>query len=78
MLKAVRAVARFFQTNIGWNRIGVLLSLAIIAVAVVVLFHMLRDIDVDEVIAALKATQLAPYCRRRLLCRWRLFHAHVL
>ena len=33
------------------------LSLAIIAVAVVVLFHMLRDIDVDEVIAALKAIE---------------------
>ena len=54
---SLRAVARFFQKNIGWNRIGVLLSLAIIAVAAVVLFHMLRDIDVDEVIAALKATE---------------------
>ncbi len=58
MLKSLRAGARFFQNNIGWNRIGVLLSLAIIAVAVVVLVHMLRDINVDEVIAALKATEL--------------------
>ena len=39
MLNSLRAVARFFQNNIGWNRIGVLLSLTIIAVAVVVLFH---------------------------------------
>ena len=53
----LRAVARFFQNNIGWNRIGVLLSLTIIAVAVVVLVHMLRDINVDEVIKALKATE---------------------
>ncbi|MGC1680134.1 MAG: hypothetical protein WA760_02085, partial [Pseudolabrys sp.] len=50
-------MARFFQNTIGWNRIGVLLSIAIISVAAVVLLHMLRDIDTDEVISALKATQ---------------------
>ena len=58
MLKSLRAVARFCHKTIGWNRIGLLLSVAIIAVAAVVLFRMLRDIDVDEVIAALKATEL--------------------
>jgi len=58
MLKSVRAVARFFHKTVGWNRIGLLLSVAIIAVAAVVLFHMLRDINVDEVIAALKATEI--------------------
>src|SRR5665647_2007238 len=57
MLNSLRAVARFFQNTIGWNRIGVLLSLAIITVAVLVLVHMLRNINVDEVIAALKATE---------------------
>lgn len=57
MLKSVRAVARFFQRTIGWNRIGVILSLAIISVAAVALFHMLRDINVDEVFAALRATE---------------------
>ncbi|MBI3703585.1 MAG: UPF0104 family protein [Rhizobiales bacterium] len=56
MLKSLRAVARFFQNTIGWNRIGVLLSLTIIAVALVVLYRMLRDINVDEVIKALRAT----------------------
>ena len=55
MLNSLRAAARFFQKTIGWNRIGVLLSLAIIAVAAVVLFNMLRDIKTDEVISALKA-----------------------
>ena len=58
MVNLLRAGARFFQKYIGWNRVGVLLSLAIIAVAVVVLIHMLRDTDVNEVIAAIKATQL--------------------
>jgi uncharacterized membrane protein YbhN (UPF0104 family) len=57
MLRSFRVVARFFQNKIGWNRIGVLLSLTIIAVAAVVLFHMLRDLKVDEVIAAIKATE---------------------
>jgi hypothetical protein len=55
MLKSLRAAARFFQDKVGWNRLGVLLSVAIIAVAVTVLFHMLRDIDVHEVFTALKA-----------------------
>ena len=57
MLKSLRAVARFFQSHIGWNRIGVLLSLAIIAVAAIVLFHNLRDLDVDGVIVAVRATE---------------------
>ena len=57
MLKSLRAVARFFQHYIGWHRVGVLLSLTIIAVAAVVLFHSLRDLNVNEVIAAVKATE---------------------
>ncbi len=56
MLNLLRAVARFFVHTVGLNRVGVLISLSIIAVAVVVLFHMLHDIDVGEVIAAIKAT----------------------
>ena len=56
MLKSLRAVARFLQHTIGWRRIGVVLSLGIIVVAAVVLFHMLRHLDVDGVVAALKAT----------------------
>ena len=55
MPRSLRAVARFFSNTIGWNRIGFLLSIAIISVAVIVLVHMLRDIDVDQVFAALKA-----------------------
>ena len=56
MLKPLRAVARFIQNKIGWNRIGVLLSVAIITVAVVVLVRMLRDIDTNEVFKAIGAT----------------------
>jgi uncharacterized membrane protein YbhN (UPF0104 family) len=57
MLNSLRAVARFFQNTIGWNRIGVLLSIAIIGIAVAVLVRMLRDIEIDEVFAALRATE---------------------
>jgi hypothetical protein len=57
MLKSLRAVARFFQDTIGWNRIGVALSLTIIGIAVVVLYNMLHDINADEVVHALKATR---------------------
>ena len=56
MLHSLRAVARLFQKYIGWNRVGVLLSLAIIGVAATVLWRMLHTINVDEVILALKAT----------------------
>lgn len=55
MLVWLRAIARFFQVTIGWNRVGFLISLAIIGIAAYVLFHMLRDINVDEVFGALKA-----------------------
>jgi glycosyltransferase 2 family protein len=57
MLGSLRAVARFFQTKIGWNRIGLLLSITIISVALYVLVHMLRDLDTDQVIAALEAVE---------------------
>src|SRR6476619_3243731 len=57
MLDGLRAVARFFQKSFGWNRLGVLLSLTIIAIAAVVLFRMLREINAQEVIVAIKATE---------------------
>ena len=52
-LNAVRMGARFCDEKLGWNRIGFLLSIAIIAIAPVALIHILRGIKVDEVIEAL-------------------------
>ncbi len=52
----LRGVARFIDQKIGWNRVGFVLSVTIIVVAVTVLYHMLRDIDVEEVLDAMKAT----------------------
>jgi hypothetical protein len=55
MFKCLRAPVRFFQEKIGWNRIGIILSIGIIAVATVVLVQLLRDIDLKEVMRALNA-----------------------
>jgi hypothetical protein len=55
-LNAARTVARFCDEKIGWNRIGVLLSVAIITIAAVVLYHILHDIEIREVIGAIRTT----------------------
>jgi len=55
MLSTLRGAARFLDEKIGLSWIGVALSLTVIAIAEVVLFHMLRDIDVDDVLDAIEA-----------------------
>jgi glycosyltransferase 2 family protein len=56
MLKTMRASAHSFNQKVGFSRIGLALSVIVITVAAVVLYHILRDIDPDEVIDALEAT----------------------
>jgi glycosyltransferase 2 family protein len=56
MLKLVQALRRFLDEFVGWNRLGFLLSVTIIAVALVVLYRMLQDLDVEEVVDALRST----------------------
>ena len=57
MLNSLRATARFFNDRVGWSRIGVALSITIITVAAVVLYRILHDIDTDELLDAIEATQ---------------------
>jgi len=57
MIETFRAIARFFGRTIGWNRIGFFLSLVIITVAAVVLYRILRGIDLREVLEAIKGTE---------------------
>lgn len=54
MLGVVRAVARFVDEWIGWNRVGFGVSLGIIAIAVVVLYRMLHGLDIHAVYLALR------------------------
>ena len=56
MLNRLRERAHAFDRKIGWSRLGFAVSLTIIVIAVVVLYRILREIDVDELIDALEAT----------------------
>jgi glycosyltransferase 2 family protein len=58
MLGKLRAAARAIDQKVGWNRIGLALSVTIIVAALVVLYRMLHNIDVNEVVVALRATPL--------------------
>jgi uncharacterized membrane protein YbhN (UPF0104 family) len=53
---AMSAVTRAVDARIGWNRVAFAVSLLIIAAASVTLFRLLRDVELDKVLAALKAT----------------------
>ena len=58
MPNATSVITRTLGQTIGWNRIGVAIGLLIIAIACFTLFRLLRDIDPEKVIVALKATSL--------------------
>ena len=58
MLKPLRAVARQIDERIGWNAVGIALSITIIGVAAFVLYRMLHDIDVREVMHAVRRTPM--------------------
>jgi len=57
MLHPLRAAARVIDQRIGWNRIGLALSLVIIAIAAVVLYRVLRGISFPDVVDAIKSTE---------------------
>src|SRR5436305_14280112 len=57
MLEALRRAISFLRHKQVLHKLGVLVSVAVIATACYVLYHMLRGIDVDEVIEAIKQTE---------------------
>src|SRR5256885_2574527 len=57
MLHPIRAAARLIDQKIGWNRIGLALSLVIIGTAGIVLYRILRGISLADFVDALKATE---------------------
>ncbi|HXW24050.1 MAG TPA: UPF0104 family protein [Xanthobacteraceae bacterium] len=56
MAGALRAVKRLLDEKVGWNRVGIALSLTILVVAAVVLYRILRGMAFDEIGRALRAT----------------------
>jgi uncharacterized membrane protein YbhN (UPF0104 family) len=57
-LSAAHTITRFCREKMGWNRIGFLLSVLIIAIAIVALYHILKGIEPREVVEALRETDL--------------------
>ncbi len=57
MSSLLRAVARFFGEKIGWHRVGILLSLTIVAVSGFVLYRKLHGIDVNKVLLAMATVE---------------------
>src|SRR3977135_2305860 len=53
---AMSAITRAVDAKVGWNRIGIAISLLIIAIAFATLFRLLRDVDFGKVVLALQAT----------------------
>src|SRR5947209_18375157 len=56
VLDALHRAAVFCDTRLGWNRIGIVLSVTLITIAAVVLYRILRTIDAGEVVDALATT----------------------
>src|SRR4051795_3829168 len=57
MLEAIRRAISFLRQKQVLHKLGVLISITVIAVACYVLYHMLRGIDTGEVIEAIKSTE---------------------
>src|SRR5436305_1337805 len=57
MLEAIRRAVSFLRQKQILHRLGVAISVTVIATACYVLYHMLRGIDVDDVIEAIRATE---------------------
>jgi glycosyltransferase 2 family protein len=56
MRKLLTTAARWLRKQFSWHVVGILLSCTIIAIAAVTLFHILQDVDIAKVMAALRAT----------------------
>src|SRR5512144_1185118 len=57
MLEAIRRAISFLRQKQVLHKLGVLISVTVIGIACYVLYHMLRGIDSNEVIEAIKSTE---------------------
>ena len=57
MLEAIRRAMSFLRQKQILHKVGVVVSVTVIGIACYVLYHMLRGIDVNEVIEAIKGTE---------------------
>src|ERR1700752_3070450 len=57
MLEAIGRAMAFLRQKQILHRLGVVISIAVIGIACYVLYHMLRGIDTNEVLEAIKSTE---------------------
>src|ERR671936_1596685 len=57
MLEAIRRAMTFLRQKQILHKLGVVISVAVIGIACYVLYHMLRGIDFNEVLEAIKSTE---------------------
>src|SRR5947208_9847184 len=57
MLEAIRRTMSFLRQKQILHKLGVVISVAVIGIACYVLYHMLRGIDTNEVLEAIKSTE---------------------
>src|SRR6202162_2925196 len=57
MLEAIRRAISFLRQRQILHKFGVVVSVTVIGIACYVLYHMLRGIDTNEVIEAIKGTE---------------------
>src|SRR5260370_6795103 len=57
MLEAIRRAISFLRQKQILHKLGVVISVTVIGIACYVLFHMLRGINVDQVVEAIKQTE---------------------
>jgi glycosyltransferase 2 family protein len=58
MLNVTSVISRAIRERLDWNRIGIAISLLIVVTAAVTLVQLLRDIELDKVVAALQAKSI--------------------
>jgi len=58
MPRVTDAIAQTLRERVGWNRIGVVVSLLIMTLAGITLYRLLHDIQIENVVAALKAKSI--------------------
>jgi glycosyltransferase 2 family protein len=66
MYGGLYSLAKGFDDKIGWGRVGIGLSLTIIAIAAMVLYHTLHDINFSQVIDAIEAVEKHDVARAAL------------
>ncbi len=78
MLEAIRRAISFLRQKQVLHKLGVAVSITVIGIACYVLYHMLRGINVDDVLKAIRQTEARSIALGRVVRGRRLLHADVL